>query len=438
VNLLKDQELYEENPALEMFEPPPALPSQQPRGAPQPPSPPQQQGQPQQPQPAQIPQPAQLTLSPQGESVLANSLKESVAAQSKVVEKLFDEMKELSRKIDEKRSAAPMPPIVLNMQAGAGQAPQRPIQMDLPSSGPQPEGFPRYASSDQEESDEQVPGSSQDMASEEMTSPGWAPEDMPPGDMPPQAGRPDAHAAEEEPAVTLEELPEELEPVTDELPAMDDLPSRAPAPAGWPGLEPITDAEPEPEIAGDVQEQPEAELEQLEPMAETGPGNAPSGSSPASPDAGRPPSAGTGGDGPTAASRSGEDVRKELRGYFSSVRDRLDKGGGHAGPGDLLDYLGKLSDYLPDREKKRFRGSTERLAMESLKARLAGKQSLRQKVAGSHSPPVMRQQKPMTRSRVVDTFSYLRDLAAWHPDKAVGAAMRDRIESIVARMGRSK
>ena len=43
----------------------------------------------------------------------------------------------------------------------------------------------------------------------------------------------------------------------------------------------------------------------------------------------------------------------------------------------------------------------------------------------------------MTRSLVVDTFSYLRDLAAWHPDKAVGAAMRDRMESIVARMGRS-
>jgi hypothetical protein len=134
--------------------------------------------------------------------------------------------------------------------------------MDLPSSGPQPEGFPRYASSDLEESDKQVPGSSQDMASEEMTSPGWAPEDMPPGEMPPQAGRPEAPAAEEEPAVTLEELPEELEPVTDELPATDDLSSRAPAPAGWPGLEPITDSEPEPEIAADVQEQAEAELRQ--------------------------------------------------------------------------------------------------------------------------------------------------------------------------------
>ncbi len=75
--------------------------------------------------------------------------------------------------------------------------------------------------------------------------------------------------------------------------------------------------------------------------------------------------------------------------------------------------------------------------MEALKAQLAGKKGLRQKVAESFHPASSRRKEPMTRSLVVDTFSYLRDLAAWHPDKAVGAAMRDRIESIVARMGRS-
>jgi hypothetical protein len=131
-------------------------------------------------------------------------------------------------------------------------------------------------------------------------------------------------------------------------------------------------------------------------------------------------------------------VRKELRDYFSGVRNRLEKGSGTSNPSGLLDYLGKLSDYLPEREKKRFRGSTERLAMESLKARLAGKKGLRQKIAEELHPAVPRHDKPMTRSRVVDTFSYLKDLASWHPDKAVGAAMRDGIEAIVARMGRLK
>ena len=127
-----------------------------------------------------------------------------------------------------------------------------------------------------------------------------------------------------------------------------------------------------------------------------------------------------------APAKSSDDVRKELRDYLNGVRDRLEKGGGASNPGDLLDYLGKLSDYLPEREKKRFRGSNERLAMESLKAQLAGKKGLRQKVAESFRPTVPRRKEPMTRSRVVDTFSYLKDLAAWHPDKAVGAAMREQ------------
>ena len=189
--------------------------------------------------------------------------------------------------------------------------------------------------------------------------------------------------------VDLEEVPEELEPL--------DAGEPAPPPRGWPGLEPVTDAEPEPELAaGEQAEEPAA-----------------------------------------AATRSSEDVRKELRDYLNGVRDKLDTEK-PASPGDLLDYLGTLSDYLPEREKKRFRGSNERLAMESLKAQLAGKRGLRRKVADTLHPVAPRRKEPMTRSLVVDTFSYLKDLAAWHPDKAVAAGMRERIESIVARMGRSK
>jgi hypothetical protein len=38
---------------------------------------------------------------------------------------------------------------------------------------------------------------------------------------------------------------------------------------------------------------------------------------------------------------------------------------------------------------------------------------------------------------VVNTFSYLKELSAWHPDKLVGAALRDRIDSILARIGKT-
>jgi hypothetical protein len=406
VNLLKDQELYEENPALEMFQPPPQLPSQQPKG--QQPGPAQAPAQP----PVQPAQPAQLTLSPQGESVLANSLKESVAAQSKVVEKLFDEMKELSRKIDEKKMpqppAQPMPPIIVNMQQpGGGQPSLRPIVMDLPSAGPQPEGFPRYTAADREDEDEQV--------FSENREPGEAALEEAPADFGRKAPSPGA--------------PEE------QAPGLGAPEEQAPPPRGWPGLEPVTESEPEPELDSLPEEQAEAELE---PLAEPARG---AGQRPGPPGAREAPRAAYGADiaEKPEPPRSSDDVRRELRDYLDGVRGRLNKAPAKpSNPGDLLDYLGKLSDYLPEREKKRFRGSNERLAMESLKARLAGKKGLRQKVAESFTPAAHHRKEPMTRPLVVETFSYLKDLAAWHPDKAVGAAMRDRIESLVARMGRSQ
>ena len=62
VNLLKDQELYEENPALQMFEPQPVLPSQQPR-SPTPQQQPQQYAPPA-PFPQQAPPPPQAAYPP--------------------------------------------------------------------------------------------------------------------------------------------------------------------------------------------------------------------------------------------------------------------------------------------------------------------------------------------------------------------------------------
>ena len=142
--------------------------------------------------------------------------------------------------------------------------------------------------------------------------------------------------------------------------------------------------------------------------------------------------------------RSGEEVRRELRDYLNGVRDKLDgarqapsAAGAPAGPRDLLDYLENLSEYLPERDKKSFRASTQRLAIESLKARLAGKKGLRERVSKRYRPFVSKATAPLSRPRIVDTFSYLKDLAGWLPDRSVGAAMRERLDSLIARMGRA-
>ena len=190
----------------------------------------------------------------------------------------------------------------------------------------------------------------------------------------------------EEPEVTLEEVPEVLEP------------------------------------------EPETEIVLSAAPAEEGAESLPTAESPS-----------PAGDGGTPAEpRTSEDVRRELREFLDSVREKLDETpSGPSSPAGLLDYLEKLSDYLPEQERKRFLGSKERLAMESLKSRLAGKKGLRMAVAEKFGMAAPRTKEPLTRPLVVDTFSYLKDLSAWHPDARVGDAMRERIESLVARMGRA-
>jgi len=516
VNLLKDQELYEENPALQMFEPQPQLPSQLPRGQQQGPAAmaapaalvpfPAQAFQiqaPLPPQPVPPPQPpqqSQLSLSPQTESLIANSLKDSAAAQAKIVDKLIDEMKTLSRKVDERnQNPPPAPPVIVHMPRPeiiqAAQSPLMPITMDLPAAAPRAEGLPRYAPADLE--DEEPEPQPRRRRSD------FAPSRMPEQQEPSQAagsGLEPFAVSEAEPEIEWDPEPVSLEPEPE-------------APPGPPPAQPSLDRpqSPQPSLAEPPLEQPLSPRARLEqppslqrsyqpraqrpaaqavrpqpaPYARPAPAqgtrpvrSAPKRSAPAAeiPEPRRPaappqpkapeprvpraplPAAAPLPEAPAAPSeepeeeppptaeqlptsepdkpaRTGEDVRQELRDYLNGVRGKLDKGAAPSKPGDLLDYLGKLSDYLPDRDKKRFRGSNERLAMESLKAQLAGKKGLRQKIAESFRPVVPHRKEPMTRSLIVDTFSYLKDLSAWHPDKAIAAAMRERIESIVVQMG---
>jgi hypothetical protein len=137
-----------------------------------------------------------------------------------------------------------------------------------------------------------------------------------------------------------------------------------------------------------------------------------------------------------APKKSGNDVRKELRDYLTHVKEKLEEPPKKAkGPGELLDYLEKLSEYLPERYKRKFRASDERLTLEMLKKRLAGYRGLREKIADTYRPAAPVKKETLTPSRVVDTFSYLKDLSAWHPDKKIGAAMKERIDSLIARVG---
>ncbi len=137
-----------------------------------------------------------------------------------------------------------------------------------------------------------------------------------------------------------------------------------------------------------------------------------------------------------AGEKSAEEVRKELRDYLNHVKEKLGSGPqAKRTPRELLDYLEKLSEYLPERHKRKFRASGERLTMEMLKSRLEGRKGLRDKIVQSYRPQAPQKPDSLTRPLLVDTFSYLKDLSAWHPDKTLGAALRDKIDSLISRVG---
>jgi hypothetical protein len=101
--------------------------------------------------------------------------------------------------------------------------------------------------------------------------------------------------------------------------------------------------------------------------------------------------------------------------------------------GALLDYLAKLSEYLPEREKSRFQGSDVRLTMERIRSRLSGGHGLARTVDERYPTPAAT--GPLTRPLLFEAFSYLRGLAKSHPQPDVGAALARRIEEVIVRIG---
>ena len=101
----------------------------------------------------------------------------------------------------------------------------------------------------------------------------------------------------------------------------------------------------------------------------------------------------------------------------------------------MLDYLAKLSEYLPEREKSRFQRSDVRLSLERIRSWLSGGRGPAKRIDERHHPPAVT--GPLTRPLLFDAFSYLRGLAGSHPDPAVGAALAKRIDGVIVRIERA-
>jgi hypothetical protein len=426
VNLLHDQELYEENPAWKPFQPmvpgqpeakkPAAPPSPQPFPSssapfiPPLPAAPASAG----PAPAR-PSPADAGLAP--------ALQQALDAQSRMVDRLFDELQDLSRRIDQGPRTAPpraVPPAL------AAPPPEPPWVPPTPGgSEPSTEGMPRWAV-DAAEEPETGPEAAGGEIYEEP-EPGFAEPEVlrelaaePTQAAPTEAGESEEAAAPEiegaEPADWLPDImPTGTPSVAAPAPAVPELPEDL-------EIEEEAEAEPAPELPSEVAAGPPPlpepeDLETLEEVREQ----------------------------PAAESEEPEGkLRQQLRRYIRGVRERLEAlppatPVAEAGPkledtratGALLDYLAKLSEYLPERERSRFLESDVQLSIERLRSHLSGRHG--QAGISDELPRVAT--APLTRLVLLDAFSYLQGLAQSIPDPGKGARLARRIEEVKVRIG---
>ncbi|MDR2767014.1 MAG: tetratricopeptide repeat protein [Treponema sp.] len=112
----------------------------------------------------------------------------------------------------------------------------------------------------------------------------------------------------------------------------------------------------------------------------------------------------------------------------------------------LMNYLKGLAGGLPDKQRENFMKSDARLSMEYVINNLSGKQGLlkelkqkapeRRRGDGSSSPPAGKDRRNPhpDREKVAGTLSYLGDLSSAIPDKNLFAALKQKVQSIMARI----
>ncbi len=132
-------------------------------------------------------------------------------------------------------------------------------------------------------------------------------------------------------------------------------------------------------------------------------------------------------------------ARQELKDYLAGVRKKLaekEKEQGNKNPAGLLDYLGKLTDYLPESMKCDFRQSDAHLKMEYLKSKLTGKEGLKKRIEGDkfHVPSRKKDGVVVSRQNIKKAFAFLKKLTAFHPDHGIGKAIGMKLEAIISRI----
>ncbi|MCK5672693.1 MAG: hypothetical protein KAH95_04920, partial [Spirochaetales bacterium] len=103
-------------------------------------------------------------------------------------------------------------------------------------------------------------------------------------------------------------------------------------------------------------------------------------------------------------------------------------------PSNLLGYLEDLTKFLPDEKRKNFEASDMHLKLETLRAKISGRESFSSKIDKKHIIQPQRIKTKITANKVENTFNYIDKLSTFLPDKAISSAMKDRIQYILKTM----
>ena len=104
----------------------------------------------------------------------------------------------------------------------------------------------------------------------------------------------------------------------------------------------------------------------------------------------------------------------------------------------MLDYLVNLAHELPPDRAVNFEHSEFRLRIETLKSRLAGRKGLLKRMQGYRDQIGLSSDeaddRPITKSRIAETFAFLRRLAGNLPNQPVGEILQQRAEGLLERL----
>jgi tetratricopeptide (TPR) repeat protein len=251
----------------------------------------------------------------------------------------------------------------------------------------------------------------------------------------PPAGPPPDHGSPIEPDADLVDVPEDFEVVPDadlgpeEQPELELGEEDAESwEEQWDELleEPsgLEAREPEPELDAGYDEAVPTIDDLLAAAEEAGSAEAPAGEAPA----GEAP------DDEAPDDEASTDVASDDEAPAGEAPD--DEAEDGEGPARLLDYLSTMATSLPQEKRSEYMASEERLKLEYLRARLAGRRGLHEDGARYAPEDEEAVTVPLTKRRVRDTLAYIGEMSRYHPDRSIGTALSVRVGAVLEQLRR--